>query len=613
MANRQNFFASFRSRTNNPYTIIISTGGSSNARIDYCAKSPVTVDEDANEDMLNNTVRKKTGYVNVIENSYGDLNDIYPTTAKEVIVNIPSVFWGYVQPQSFGNKWEEGPRTIKLPIQSILSTFSNTPGPISDVKMKYTIKEMLSGIVNMAGLLYVVFPKGEEIIGSTFNGVIHSFISSLVVCPFRQDCDYQYTEYTLFDPLSCLQIIEAICKRWGMICHEGFVNGYRSLIFAKPDYDGDYQLWSASQLETPSSTANSIDTTGDTVRVFADVFTVCSDSNNEMFISPYSKITYHQEGNELGTVPFTPQISKYNSVIVYKGSWAHALLAAVGGWLVSDTLSSTTLNNSTCLCGIYDTTQDQAEEYIRSEGIGWSSQNHEMFRVRIYANPSIYKVAGKVMAYLSSTTSYTTDPNFTKFGLGVCYGGYWWDMSEDEEGWQLNPQQKIKPMSPDASGIFWTLDMDNPSEVTDADYYEIVFFSDPANDAYRYAKAFGKISLERPTSQQTTKYTKYEVSPDIVKIGTYGSMEDAEVSQLFSQNRNTNYLTQQGGSLQNKDYMLHSVRRREITVLRNGNFDYTYYLCQWDFGDNLTWRLIAAKENVEEESMTLYFHGSEYF
>jgi hypothetical protein len=98
----------------------------------------------------------------------------------------------------------------------------------------------------------------------------------------------------------------------------------------------------------------------------------------------------------------------------------------------------------------------------------------------------------------------------------------------------------------------------------------------------------------------------------IVVEGNSGSMTDTEVNLLFSRNRNSNYLTLQGGYFDNvnSEYLLYPQKMRKVTVKRTGVFDYTNYLCKWSFGDAYTWRLLAVSDDISNCERMLTFMGS---
>ena len=77
--------------------------------------TPVYWEETDNDDTLK-VVRTKTGYISFIERTFGEYDDIYPTTATdrfvEVVYDRRVMFSGYLQPQTFENGWVAPPREI---------------------------------------------------------------------------------------------------------------------------------------------------------------------------------------------------------------------------------------------------------------------------------------------------------------------------------------------------------------------------------------------------------------------------------------------------------------------------------------------------------------------
>ena len=577
--------------------------------------SPLTIDEDASDDMLTGLVRGRTGYLNIVEPNYGDFDEIYPLLPKDMKVTTYG-FFGYLQPQTFSNDWDDGPRIISLPILSPMSTIRTVQSGAVSAILRLTIRQMLVNIISQAGYDKVIFPKG---LGDG-DGIINSYTRSLTVCPYNEDKEYQYTLQTLYAPKTNEEILEAICNRFGLLCHDHNTGDSAStgvLVFSKFDYIGQYQQWTEDQLDTEGEIPTTLAITGDTVRNFYDYFQIRSDKNKESIIAPYSKITYNQEGEQYDNVVFPVELSKFTGNTYTLMSFAHAMLEPVGGWLVSSMLSSSSLAAGTVsLCGIFDTrkeNQQNAQEYIHTNMRMNAPQDLEMFRLHLLATPRYYYVSGIVKAYTTSA-GYVTSPDATKFGLAVKCGNYYWDWDEDAPGWKTSPIQQILEVTPNSEGKFQTMGMDQPDDdwIGNVEYYDVIFYHDPARDVYNYPKIFGDLTLHTNVYVETNKYTKREVNAPIVVTGTYGSMEDAEVNQLFSRNQNTNYMTLVGGYFSdvNNSYLLSTMKKREITVKRTGIFDYTHYLCKWSFGDDYTWRLVTVQDDVAECTRKLLFFGS---
>ena len=611
----------YKDRLNNQHKVYVDiSSGSGTATIDYGSVSPLVISEDDNDDMLV-PIRTKTGYLKIVEQNFGDFDDIYPTSPTSHKLLTEDGFCGYLQPQAFTNGWEPGPRVLKIPVSSPMNLMDNTKSTIVGYNIKYRVLDMLLDALYKLDYDKIVLPRG---LGNG-DSFIFSFVSSLTVCPFAENDDYQFpTSGSLYAPKMISEVLEAICTRFGLILHDHCLgnaaidNGM--IVLTKNDYDGPYQLWtqdSLDQEEIPSDLA----VTGNTVRNFSDYFEIAGANNEDSLIQPYSKITFNNEGEQADDVQYHPEWSHYTNLDLYGNNHYHCMLQVVGNWLISQKLTTTAITNAVALCGIYKPSEQQekdAEEYILASMPGGTAQDYEMFRIRmIGAPPRVYRVSGIVKVAYSYNNDYIFPmANMGNFGLAVKYGNYYWDWDNGEgnPGWKTNPSQKIVYITPsETDGTFVTpMSMDQPDDNIDANYYEIIFYFDPANDLYNYTKIFGGITLQTYATKSTRKYVVADPNKPVVVEGSSGSMSNAEVDLLFSRNWNSNYLTLKGGDFDsvNSEYLLYPQKIRKVTVVRNGVFDYTNYLCKWSFGDAFTWRLIAVSDDIANCERTLTFMGS---
>jgi hypothetical protein len=608
----------YRDRLNNQHVAYIDiVSGSGSATIENGDVSPLVIEEDYNDDMLS-PIRTKTGYLRVVEPIFGQYADLYPTSPTSHIVRTTDGFVGYLQPQSFSDDWDAGPRILKLPVSSPLALMQTTKFTSVGYNIKYRLLDMLRECLQIMGYEKIVVPRG----GTQVDGFIFSFVSSLTICPFAEEDDYQFpVSGTIYAPKNVSQVLEAICNYYGMMvhdCNNGSAQMSDSLlVITKNDYDGPYQLWTDEDLDQETPPA-SMAVTGATVRNFSSYFEVAADNNNESFVQPFSKITFNSEGEQSYEVAVRAEWSHYTDRDIYANHYYHCMLQPVGDWLTAEKLSVTSLSNAVALCGIYKQNEEQegdAKEYILTSMPAGTPQDYEMFRVKmIGSTPHSYRVSGVVKVFSPTQDDYVfPSANMGNFGLALKYGAYYWDWSEDENGWVTNPQEKILYVTPsDTDGTFVTPPADLPTDDLQASCYEVIIYFDPANDLYNYTKIFGDITLQAYKNKATRKYVTVDPNKPTVVEGNSGSMDEADVDLLFSRNFNSNYLTEVGGSFQhiNSEYLLHPQKIRKVTVVRNGVFDYTNYLCKWSFGDAFTWRIIAVSEDIANCERTLTFMGS---
>ena len=121
--------------------------------------NPMIWEEDSSED-LTRRVRGKTGRIEVIEENYGDLADLYPTRPMKNRVVCSGVFWGYIKAQNSTNGWESGPRTLKLNILSPLAMAYDIPMPIN---ASLGLREMGGVMLDIILKLGTSAPTGDKL------------------------------------------------------------------------------------------------------------------------------------------------------------------------------------------------------------------------------------------------------------------------------------------------------------------------------------------------------------------------------------------------------------------------------------------------------------------
>lgn len=205
------------------------------------AADPFFYDEDDSDDILNSVIRYRTGYIRVIEDVYGTLDDIYPTNTFDRYVECVSggtvIFNGYIQVQDFQRPLKPGPRILELPVISPLGLFDKRTFMVTQFNppASVTLGELLDIVMESGTYEKVTFP---DIANTGFDKEIYS----LVVCPYNPDHHYS-TPYVyaddIFRPETYAYLIEAICKAYGWICHDT----PNALVFTSFDYKGLYAYY----------------------------------------------------------------------------------------------------------------------------------------------------------------------------------------------------------------------------------------------------------------------------------------------------------------------------------------------------------------------------------
>lgn len=265
------------------------------------AANPFEYEEDDDEDLLNGVIRYRTGYLRLIEQNHGDLDDLHPSVNTDRYIEFyygsTLDFNGFIQAQEFEQPWESGPRELEFPVISPLglavgTKFSyanyNPPRWISVWRLIKDSFDLLN--VGYTGYYFPQLLPNNPTQKSTVTTAL--WVNSLTICPFGNtynksgvsgDLTGIYEEKTVEDALT------AVCTTYGVILHD--IPG--TPIFQRVDWDGDYFIapfdLSGAQLQSQSIT---------NMTTIADV---ASNENLESVVLPLSKIDITIDGSD--TIP----------------------------------------------------------------------------------------------------------------------------------------------------------------------------------------------------------------------------------------------------------------------------------------------------------------------
>lgn len=275
------------------------------------AADPFFYEESRSDDLLNDVLRYRTGYIRVIEDTQGALDDIYPTNIfdryVECVTGTTVIFNGYIQVQDFQRPFKPGPRTLELPVVSPLGlfekrTFTVSPTPFNP-PTTVTLGELLDIAMNLGAYEKVTFP---DITGTGFDKTV----SSLAVCPFNTDYHHSMTSSymdRMFAPQTYAYLIEAICKAYGWICHDTPT----ALVFTSFDHKGLYAYYEKGHVgETNYKRSESVSQAGDDL---TSHFTVTDNNASLSTILPDTGIAISYEGDD-GNPDFTFDRTYFNGV-----------------------------------------------------------------------------------------------------------------------------------------------------------------------------------------------------------------------------------------------------------------------------------------------------------
>ena len=277
----------------------------------YPAAQPIILQEDNDESLLT-VLHATTGYITLIERTFGALDCLYPEDNEQLTVEVTYdgtlVFFGYIQAQAFENEYKAVPRTLQIPVMSPLAMmdgweFSDDPS-FADGMIGEYLDECLGNYE------YVIMP--ESLLNSADEGVntpLQLKVNNRTVCPLNTDYDYGMRHDgetpSPYVPITYMDFIEGFCNLYGLIAHEFG----KTIIFSKFDYDGQYMMMQVGDLQEDDYTTTGLPTGAD-VLAFNTVFSPSGSNSREGLVLPLEKLTYDY-GDYTDSVPMDLSRSKY--------------------------------------------------------------------------------------------------------------------------------------------------------------------------------------------------------------------------------------------------------------------------------------------------------------
>lgn len=282
------------------------------------AADPFYYEEDNSDDLLNGVMRYRTGYIRVVENYYGQLDDIRPESTFDRYVEFlyggVVVFNGYIQVQDFSNTLEFStssdpcPREVEFPVISPLGLFEKRTFPQILPPTTKTLGQLLDMILSGSTYTKVVLPN-------ITNVGFWQTLYSLVVSPWNKDYHHSMTYdavHKVMKPESYAFLIDAICKAFGWICHDTPT----ALVFTMFDHMGTYIYYDVGHIGDANYKHN--ESVGTTAIDLTSYFTLADNNARVYTLLPDTGIEINYEG-DLGKVDFTFQRTRFNGVEIYPG------------------------------------------------------------------------------------------------------------------------------------------------------------------------------------------------------------------------------------------------------------------------------------------------------
>ena len=583
----------FKDFDQNTRTIYIQqAGGSGSVTPLIPGKNPMTLDEDNSEDLRKN-VRGITGRIEVIEENYGDLSDIYPKYSTQLRVVCNTVFYGFIKAQNSTNAWEAGPRTLKLNILSPLALAYDIPMPINTALGLREVGSAMSDLLTTLGYSYLVMPGGTAAKGDFMRGSIRG----MLICPYADDKDYHYNnDSEVFAPMSCGELLEAICDRHGLICHDLSFSMNAGLMFQRMKSPGLYYEWTTDDITNGNYDSAYEFDIADTKRAMLNYFTVCDDNNSEQLVRPYSMIDITHEGNRGDdNIPAPTKQSMY----LGQDQYNYNRLQPRGVWLSN-------VNANVMLRGEWmprpDTEGHDRDDYEVVDEL-WINPPSALADNTLLFTLAFYNVDPSMVYTLKMTYNHSGTAS-RYFRISARGKGGWFNYGSEMRPIYQNEIKNIMPLSSGASfegdaGFFMIPD----------EYIIVnVYAGADLNDIRVW-----DIHLEgRPieVSGVTDRYTEQSFVERFV--GNIGS-KNLVIKQVLNNTFFSNYYsTALAFATQEHTELLNSQRRIKITVKHaTTSISFRWYAYKFYINNqNEIWKLLAFSRNVRDNTYTLTFHNS---
>lgn len=275
----------------------------------WAADDPFYYEEDDSEDLLD-VIRTKSGYIRLIENNYGDLNELFPQTNMDRYVRVlygdTLVFTGYIKAESYGLNWGDYHREISLPVISPLSLADGiwfTPPSVPEHK---TLSWWMYDVINRldSNIWWIEFPDPNT---QTTPCIMSMYLCSLVLCP--QDVSWNSSMSTaeaFYSGKSFKYFLEGFCNAYGLIVHDE----PERLVFSRFDYTGLYSYKLKSTFRNSPTVRVSMQGSDD---IEALDVNISNKDNEEYTVLPLSKITVECDGEFFSSAELPTEVCRRNT------------------------------------------------------------------------------------------------------------------------------------------------------------------------------------------------------------------------------------------------------------------------------------------------------------
>lgn len=568
----------------------------------YPATTPIYIEED-NSDSLLDVVRPKTGYISLVERTFGALQSLYPETSRQCAVELyydsELVFYGFMQAQAFQNEWPGAPRVLQFPIFSPFGTYGehNMANDATNVDrmLGYYLDSVLSDFD------YVVIPLdiyySEE---SWVNHPMQLKVNNRLACPWNPDYNFglQIMGETpsLYAPITYQEFMEGFCNLFGLIAHEVG----KTVVFSRFGYTGQYIKLAVGSLQDDEYDDNDMPDDANLL-TWEQVFDIASTDNHESNVMPLGKLTFDygeyredvpmdlSRGTAVGQVALPAYEEEGLNILEIISKQTNELQSNL---YTTDGGTLSTVNHVRIV-------GDGSSEMVELRAVALSATDLHIFSYTFTDVPN--NIMG---ATLETTMKKPEGEAAKKLKMTVQSGGLFYDNNHE---WVSSPYYFVLEF--DSQGVCKTYDVASNGRTITLAFYT-------AGTELSYGQAEGII---RSITLQTfpDKLRRYEVSTGTQRttMGDESSKDSATVDMLFqSATGNSRRVVGAIASMPTYVYLLRTQLRHERSVkLKSGasiNLSLIYLYMVETSGHTGYWRVIATAFDPRNDEYRMTMHSS---
>ena len=550
------------------------------------AAVPFEWQEDDDESLLT-VIRYKTGYLRVIEESYGDLTDLFPLQPQDRYVRFyyghTLMFTGFIQAQAFDNDWIECPRILELPVISPLGlteglkfTRRNLPDSVSKASL---LAEIIDGL--NADYDGVVSPQSDPFT------ITSRLISDFVPAPKDADGNDAMVQESYY------RFLEGLCNLYGWIAHDTPT----AIVFSQFDYDGLYTNGDR----------------GSTSASLSSYMSVRGSAHSESMVMPLKEIEVDYDGEvvESASIPFAHTVLVSTDIRTTTcAAWLKAVTPEISGsqMLTSNSLAQNGSKpvNKGVMAACVGTLQEQKEGLLAYYG-AWGTST-VLLRLRLWKWPNhrnngLLKLSFDIVQ-ASSIQELATSTKIPALTYTVQVDGQYHNIAEGVHSWTSTPQRF--PIDNAGAAILQNV----PSGIC----MEINIYAQPQTGT---TVPDGDLVFIRDVKVETLPVAleRYRVDKENNRIikGCDGSFEDGSINMFFSYDKkNCNTILdsdQISFTPPAYPYLFQSQNRLRLKM--RGALPAAAYTSKWLYWiSGWKWRIIATGMNPVDDEYTIVIHHS---